>query len=72
MSPEESELIGRIIQNNQNNSEQLVRALEGQKLLFQQLARMEQERNYWKDKAEKAQAEVITLMMKQNRPIDKN
>ena len=72
MSPEESELIGRIIKNNQDNAEQLGRAMEGQKTLFQQLVKMEQDRNFWKDKAEKAQAEVFRLMMQQNRPIDKN
>ena len=68
MSPEESELIGRIIKNNQDNADQLGRAMEGQKTLFQQLVKMEQDRNFWKAKAERAEADVIRLMMKANRP----
>lgn len=70
MSPEESELIGRIIKNNEDNAGQLQRAMEGQKTLFKQLVKMEAERNDWRRRAEKAEAEVRNLMNKLNRPID--
>lgn len=68
MSPEESELIGRVIKNNEDNAAQLQRAMEGQKTLFKQLVKMEDEKNHWKRRAEKAEAEVRKLLNKQNRP----
>lgn len=70
MSPEENELISRIIKNNQDNADQLTRAMEGQKTLFKQLVAMEADRNFWKGKAQAAEAEVRRLMVKMNRPID--
>lgn len=70
MSPEESELVGRIIKNNEDNAGQLQRAMEGQKVLFKQLVQMEAERNDWRRRAEKAEAEVRNLLNKLNRPQD--
>lgn len=72
MDAEENEFIGRIIKNNQDNADKLSMAMQGQKTLFANLAKMEQERNYWQARAERAEQMCRELMIQQNRSIDKS
>ena len=70
MNPEDNEFVGRILQSHIHDGEQLQRAMENQKTLFRNLANMERERNEWKARAEKAEAEVRRLLTWTSRPID--
>lgn len=70
MSPEENELVARMMQSHIHDGEQLQQAMFNQKTLFRNLADMERDRNAWKARAEKAEAEVRRLLMFSSRPID--
>jgi flagellar biosynthesis/type III secretory pathway chaperone len=66
-SVEENEFMARLVQGSIADAEKFQRAIEGQKSLFNQLAKMEQERNHWKQKYEEASAMVRQLMNDLNR-----
>jgi hypothetical protein len=70
MDAEENEFMARMVQRSIADGEKFQRAIEGQKTLFRNLADMERDRNAWKARAEKAEAEVRRLLILSSRPID--
>ena len=64
MDAEENEFMARMVQRSIADGEKFQRAMEGQKALFNQLAKMEEERNFWRAKAEAAEALARDLMIK--------
>jgi hypothetical protein len=66
-SAEENEFMARLVQHSIADAEKFQRAIEGQRSLFNQLAKMEQERNFWKAKADAAEATARDLMIQLSR-----
>lgn len=66
-SAEENEFMARLVQQSIADGEKFQRAIEGQRSLFNKLAEMEKERNFWKAKAEAAEATARDLMIQLSR-----